>query len=179
MSNYFLDFDWLKANHEMIHYFGLGFIQLKIDKTFRMHFYTNRLPAIVPEEDVHNHRYDFSSKVLKGKLIQEFFAITDDDTHILEKESCKEGVEAEGGGKPCGLQRLCVQHLHAPSHYFIHHGAFHKVQSDDCITLLERGDYQKELAEVVRLKNGQKVCPFSQKVPEEQLWEIVKDMLTL
>jgi len=29
----FLDIDWLVKNHELIHYFGLGFIQLKLNQS--------------------------------------------------------------------------------------------------------------------------------------------------
>jgi hypothetical protein len=46
----------LKEKCKMIHYFGLGFIQIKIDDTYRLHFYTNKLPKILHEEEVHNYR---------------------------------------------------------------------------------------------------------------------------
>ncbi len=174
----YLDVKWLKANHQMIHYFGLGFIQLKIDQKHRMHFYTGELPAIVSEEDIHNHRYDFTSRVLMGVLEQEFFAITDGDTHVLEKESCKEGVCADTDGKTCGVTLLTTQITHGPrSSYTVDHRTFHRVRGTNCITLLERGEYKKELAEVVRPVGGPKVCPFSLKVPESELWDIVEDML--
>lgn len=40
-----LNLAWLKANHRTIHYFGLGFIQLKLDESRRMHFY---VPSLKP-----------------------------------------------------------------------------------------------------------------------------------
>lgn len=34
-----MNIDWLKANSTMIHYFGLGFIQVKLGDLDRVHFY--------------------------------------------------------------------------------------------------------------------------------------------
>lgn len=35
----YLDTDFLRKNHQLIHFFGLGFVQLKLDANLRMHFY--------------------------------------------------------------------------------------------------------------------------------------------
>lgn len=160
----FKDINWLKANHQMIHYFGLGFIQLKIDNTYRMHFYTESLPAIVSQEDVHNHRYSFFSEIVKGKLLQELYQITDGDTHIKEQETCKAGIGADGMGVKCGLKETSRHRYFAGSRYWLNHDTFHRVWSANAITLLTRGEIEKELAEVVRPVNAPKICPFSKKV---------------
>lgn len=173
----YLNIDWLKQNHQMIHYFGLGFIQLKIDDRCRMHFYTPELPPIVSEEDVHNHRYNFDSKILKGEFTQELFHVIEGNSHIREHESCKEGVEAATVGTPCGIILASAHTYFTGSSYFINHKTFHRVIAKNCITLLNRGSYKKDMAEVIRLVDAKKICPFSQKVEEEQLWEIVERML--
>src|SRR5271168_5571627 len=52
------------------YWFGLGFIQLKLSDTERMHFWLPEIPH--PErEEIHNHRYDFTSTVLAGHLMHE------------------------------------------------------------------------------------------------------------
>jgi hypothetical protein len=176
MNNY-LDIDWLKANHQMVHYFGLGFIQLKMNHQDRLHFYTSELPPTVPEEDVHNHRYCFTSTILKGYFRQELFRVVEGDTHLREQETCKEGVCAGSTPVSCSLL-LASSHLYAVGgQYFIDHDTFHRVEAQNCITLLIRGEYKKELAEVIRLRGQVKVCPFSQKVPTERLWEIIESMV--
>lgn len=174
-----LTLDWLKANCEMIHYFGLGFIQLKLDKTQRLHFYTKHLPPIVPEEDVHNHRYDFNSKIMSGTLVQEIFEVIPGETHTIEEESCQVGVKVESTAKPCKLRLASMHTYHKNSEYFISHETFHRVSYiDHCITLLARSGYKKNLAQVIRPVGQEHVCPFSQKVPEERLWEIVEEMVS-
>lgn len=86
------DLDYLKSHCTLIHYFGLGFVQLKLRDGRRMHFYTESLPAIVGDDDVHNHRYDFTSQVLSGYLVQHIYRVVPGDTHTLEQESCKKKV---------------------------------------------------------------------------------------
>jgi hypothetical protein len=175
-----LKIDWLKENCQMIHYFGLGFIQVKLKDGRRMHFYTEALPPITPEEDIHNHRYDFTSKILSGDFQQELFHIVEGDTHLREQETCKEGVCADAPATPCSIA-LASRHIyHAGCQYFISHETFHRVKSlYQTITLIERSDYKKKLAEVIRPVGSQKVCPFSQKVKEEELWDIIHWMLVL
>jgi hypothetical protein len=172
----YLDASWLKANHKMLHYFGLGFIQLKIDDERRMHFYTPELPPIVPEEDVHNHRYDFSSTIVKGEFHQELFNLMDGDTHIIEQESCQEGQHT-AGGQPCAIMLASRHSYPIGSRYWLSHTMLHRVQAENCVTFLERSPYAKPLADVVRPKGAFKVCPFSQKIEVEQLWAIVEKML--
>lgn len=169
--------DWLKKNHQMIHYFGLGFVQLKIDEQFRIHFYTPELPPITPDEDIHNHRYDFESYILKGKFQQELFHVAVGNTHVCEEESCKEGIHSKSEGKTCGIALAGRHQYQAGSSYWLSHATFHRVKADNCVTLLKRSDYKKELAEVIRPVEGSKVCPFSQKIEDEKLWTIVDKMI--
>jgi hypothetical protein len=170
-------YDWLKDNCQKIHYFGLGFIQLKVNKHLRLHFYTACMPPIVPEEDIHNHRYDFTSWIIRGALTQEFFTLIPGDTHVKEEESCQEGVKPDSKPEPCSVKLSAKQTMREGSEYFIDHDTFHRVKSDHCITMIERTDYKKPLAQVVRPVGETPVCPFSQKIEEEVLWRIVRDMI--
>src|SRR6185437_9028781 len=134
--------DWLRDNSELVHYFGLGFIQLKLNKEYRLHFYTPELPPIVPEEDVHNHRYDFTSMVLKGIFAQEVYEVlSNENTHIMEEESCNPDVKCESAGIPCGVKLASRQTYYPGSKYWIDHDIFHRVVNEgECITLLRRTD---------------------------------------
>lgn len=178
-----IDIDWLKNNHTLIHYFGLGFIQIKINQNYRLHFYTEKLPKIVDEEEVHNHRYSFTSKILYGKLIQRVYTITETDEantlYTLEEESCNKEKPLHRDKRYCSLHEMGMQMFIAQSKYNIHHSVFHKIDAHDTITLIKRGEYMKENAEVIRHKDANKICPFSQVVDEKLLWNIVEEMLTV
>jgi hypothetical protein len=169
-----IDLEWLKKNHQMIHYFGLGFIQLKITDRFRLHFYSDKLPPIVDEDEVHNHRYGFKSTILLGELSQEVFNLTSGETHTVEQDNCQEGFKMEKPPQPCGIQFIHSSTYATGSSYVLTHEVFHRVKtSKNCITLLDRLPYQKDLADIVRKKDSGKVCPFSQKITESDLLNIV------
>lgn len=177
----YLDIDWIKKHCEMIHYFGLGFIQVKLTShgtsiRRRMHFYHWKLPPITDGEEVHNHRYNFCSTILRGNFSQELYQIVEGDSHLLEKESCKAGVEINEPGKPCGIASISSQVFSAGSSYCIDHKTFHKVQSRYAVTMLTLGEVEKDFAEVVRPRMAEKVCPFSKNMPEGELWEFVEKM---
>lgn len=178
----YTDIDWLKGHHSMIHYFGLGFIQLKLDETERMHFYIPGLEPIVPEEDVHNHRYDFQSTILRGQLTQELWTprLSTSGTHVIEEVTCEEGMEGTRSPGHFILEMDSSHTYREGSSYMISHRQFHKVRPgpEGCVTLLERSGYKKNLAQIVKPTNGESVCPFSRKIPEEELWELVRKALS-
>lgn len=170
--------DSLQKQCTMIHYFGLGFIQIKLGKQHRIHFYTELLPPIIDEEEVHNHRYDFTSKILYGELNQEIFSVAPGDTHLLVDESCTEGlVPQEEKSTLCTIQKTESHHFVRGSEYFIDHNVFHRIKAKNAVTFLTRTDYKKQYAQVIREKDAPKVCPFSEKISEEKLWGIVESIL--
>jgi hypothetical protein len=172
-----LQIDWLKNNHLMVHYFGLGFIQLKLSNEKRLHFYTQELPQIVSGEEIHSHRYNFTSEILCGEMVQEMFAVGVGDTHLIEEESCKPDVDLGDTGGYCAATPLSKHISGKGSSYWIHHTAFHRVAATDCVTLVTRSNIQQQMAQVVRPVGGEKVCPFSKKVDEKDLWAIIDSML--
>ena len=168
---------WLQDNCKLIHYFGLGFIQLKLSPEYRLHFYTSKLAPIVPDEDIHDHRYPFNSYILKGTLTQAIYEMIDGNKYVLEYESCQEGQPSELI-RECDFKLLTLSVYSKDSTYFITDTTFHQVYSDHAITLISRPEgYWKSRARVAHIKDAPKVCPFSKKVPEKELWDIVKEML--
>lgn len=173
-----LDIDWLKKNHQMIHYFGLGFIQLKVTDTIRLHFYTVELPKIVDDEEIHNHRYSFTSRIMKGSMYNYLYEVVPGLGYEKVPETCNPNIEVPDDVKKeaCTFRYCGYQLMTKGSQYCIEHHQFHKVKATHCITLLIRGPYEKQYAEVIRPFGAKAVCPFSVKLPETRLWEVVDSM---
>jgi hypothetical protein len=172
-----LDISYLKNNAQVIQYFGLGFIQIKLNDFERVHVYTKELPAIIDIEDIHNHRYSFTSYILSGSFVQEIFEIVEGDTYVLRNESCSEGNNLENKGETCGI-RFNNKHIYKKGdQYTVDKDTFHRVFSHDAITYLVREKPSKEFAQVVTKQDSPHVCPFSKKVPENELWSIVEKSL--
>lgn len=172
-----LTIDMMKACSPSIHYFGLGFIQIKVSSAVRFHFYVPELPAIT--EDLHDHRYPFESRILAGSLKQELWTITSGMTHFLERETCKPGKPNKGHGVPCGVKLIMASEHGVGTTYRITAEAIHRVLPSEAITMVTRdlSGPLSETARVVRSIMAHKVCPFSKKVPEEELWSLVEKTL--
>lgn len=170
-----LDYHWLKKNHQRLYYFGLGFIQLKINEKYRLHFYTNKLDSNT--DSIHNHRYDFKSKILKGSFNNKIFSLTKNNTHIIENESCNENIKAPKNTKKCGIKLISDKNYKMGEDYFMHYKDLHQVHSIYAITLLERSEYKQEYAQIVSSIGIKSNCPFAIKINEDKLWKIIKEMI--
>lgn len=172
----------LKKRCTKIHYFGLGFIQIKLGDRQRLHVYTKELPPIVNEEEIHDHRYDFRSLVLHGNFHQELFIRTKGSEYVEEYETCteiKEFSTDRGDDKQSNYNVIKTgeQWFSTGSSYYISSDCLHRVSSDEAITLLSRGGYTKTRACVLRKNTDTKICPFSKRIDEDTLWSIVETVL--
>ena len=170
-----IDIDWLKKNNEMIHFFGLGFIQLKINKKHRLHFYHPELPPFV--ESPHNHRYDFLSKTFKGSITHTFYELTSGNDWICYDENCQKENKVDPNEFSTGVKLVEEKTISTGQEIFLDHKRFHTVKADNCITFLTRSDYKQDLAQVLLNKKDQKICPFEKQIPEKELWDLVRSMI--
>jgi|GEM_PF-3464058 len=174
-----ITFETLRANCTSIHFFGLGFIQIKLGEFERVHVYHPALPAFVDEP--HDHRYDFESTVLLGELVNTRyqFAVTRDDCPTefeMGETSCNKERPAKATKASVMLLGKSRAVVPAGESYVMGRDEFHTIATSPlCITHLRRSVPVKENACVVRRIGEAPVCPFSQIVSETQLWEYVHD----
>lgn len=197
-----LNVDWLKKHHYQAHFFGLGFVQVKIDQQTRIHFYHPELPAFT--ENPHNHRYWFKSTVKRGELKnviwrspgwnereqaeeREIIQRYSGTQYSIEAESCAApGTDLSDRGEPPQTNkglflRAAEFSVNAGSSYYINEQEFHQVfpnfEKGPCVTLVERGPVLHPYALVLRQPGEDAVCPFSKTLSEDELWQIVKESL--
>ncbi len=171
------DLDLYSLRGCKLHYFGLGFIQIKLNDTERLHFYDPRLPGITGLEEVHDHRYGFISYILKGSLTNRLYGLNLSDTHVVSSVSCDPQVSAPLDSRRTGLVEYAVHTYTEGQSYVMTADMYHRVEAVSCISYLTRTHKTKEFARVIRPERAPVVCPFSKQVPEEELWEIVGEML--
>jgi len=176
----FLDIDFLKNNHELIHFFGLGFVQIKIDKNLRLHFYHPELQPIIHEEEIHNHRYDFISTVLAGKLTQEIFEIHagESDFYMVE-ENCKAEKIIMPDKIPVIVKPISIQHFKKGESYTSLTNQFHRVVTDFAITRSYRGESNSVNALFIKNKNVIEGASISKKLTLDECWAIVESCIHL
>lgn len=176
-SNY-QDINWLKRHCQMIHAFGLGFIQLKLNDRYRLHFYTKNTAITSQPEEVHNHRYNFKSKILKGSLTNTVFDVVAGYDYQAVEESCRRDYKVVSQPVVCSIAESLSFTLKVGSHYKMNHMTYHKVSSDRAITLLTRDALVKPTATVIHHRDKELICPFSANLPVSDLWEIVYSEIT-
>jgi hypothetical protein len=173
----------LQNRAEMAHFFGLGFIQVKVSPSQRYHFYHQDLPSFV--DNPHDHRYDFVSKVLKGCLKTTVWQEGIDGIEgslsyqcAVEFSACTPEGQAEvPEGRDSYVVKRAVFETHAPSTYFFPHDWHHQVDPDfnvgSCITKVTKlTEHLKDFAKVFIL--NREACPYSKKLNEAELWNYVE-----
>jgi hypothetical protein len=168
---------WFKEAALQAHYFGLGFIQIKVSESERWHFYTDALPGVVGEEEVHNHRYPFISQVMSGELRSDIWLEERGNTHELYNVSCKPG-ETQELVRQCSIRHAMQVGLTRGGSYWLDLNTFHQVSSNHAITRLTRATSEhRTRAQVIRLLGRPAVCPFSSSLSVEELWPVVERSL--
>lgn len=177
-----ITFDYLYKNHKIIHSFGLGFIQIKLDEKNRVHIYHPQLIKTSTEEEIHNHRYGFKSHVMTGTLVNHLYSVNEDHNggFVLFNESCNPKIESPKEKKVVNCSFQGSFQSKSGTQYELSHKTFHKVEAlnkDLVITWLERGEILSPYAQVVVKKGEENKCPFSVNLPTETLWSMVKESL--
>lgn len=171
------DVSYLREACYAIHAFGLGFIQIKLTPEYRIHLYSNAVRQTTEPEDVHDHRYGFTSTVMQGSITNDLFHVTSDvnGEFNLSEVTCKPGAAGEGRALfDCSLSHVASFTLGTGCRYTLAANAFHRVSAaDGTITFLHREPPSKEVARVARRKTQELVCPFSANTfSEDELWAI-------
>lgn len=175
------DLKSLKAIGEP-HYFGLGFIQFKINQTERLHFYHPEIMPILDEEEIHNHRYEFESTVLKGSLFNEIYTFERlcFADYGLYEVSCK---KEDAGKEPHMLydgipEFICSFEVSKGNKYKLSTQSFHRIKyHEPTITHLKRGNIVSDYARIIKKQDAPTVCPFSKQMEQEEIWNIIEQIL--
>lgn len=185
-----LTLDDLRKRHTMIHYFGLGFVQVKMGPSYRCHFYHPSVPAFV--DGPHDHRYSFTSTVHRGSIRNTIYEEASDEFCNLRgkmiPESCREGVPPSDDVRDVRLKIVSSFITYEGSAYYLKHDTLHSIEplalDGKVITSLMRNDVVKTHARVFRpekeISGNEKlgvICPFSKKMSDDDLWAIVADCL--
>ncbi len=174
----YLDINALRQSGRTPKWFGLGFIQLKLSETHRMHFWH---PDLKPyddnfENEFHDHRYPFESNVLVGEITNEIATAAHS---MIATDTVMKQVCCSGGGSEfishIHIQQLCRFATSAGHSYSVHENTFHRTFAERCVTLQIRGDTVKDKARV--LSSKQSLNPFDDTMDENILWECIADLL--
>ncbi|MBL4835771.1 MAG: hypothetical protein JKY26_17610 [Pseudomonas sp.] len=167
---------------------GLGFIQVQLEADQRLHVWHPELPrrSCFEHSAIHNHRFNFVSKVLVGTQINIDYAVTKDPdgSHI---RYLHEGPRTANGGRPwvndgfVHINQVRINDIPAGSEYFIWAHHFHRTEpggSGKVATLMKKCGESDNGAHSLCLAGYEPDADFDRfQWSEQQLWEVVQDVL--
>ena len=168
--------DELRALGGKPHYMGLGVVKYMFRKDRAYHFYSELAPAIV--EDIHEHRFGFTSKVIKGIMKNYIYDVDGQDpksTLQVERGECHAGAERVIEVPNANIIELCTFTTVEGESYHIAYNTLHRVESitPKVITLLAKEPRVQNNPRFVTDAANPSVCAFSQPKSEKECWEII------
>jgi len=176
----YLNIDWLRETGAEPSWFGLGFIQLKLNSVERMHFWHPSLTPDVTEEEIHDHRYNFTSTILKGEMHHETwnFIPSAFGSWVMCEVSCDPAEPVVDPRQITGGAVLTGTYwFREGSRYMFPKGEFHRTKTEQCVSLLRREEPEAPFARVIRRKHDPEICPFSNPKDPEYLWGVIAELL--
>lgn len=176
----YLDIDVLRSLGAEPKWFGLGFIQMKISDSRRLHFYSEHHTSQMPEEEIHNHRYRFTSVILKGSLENQLYSVKENPSgdYVRVDVSCDPANPIESTPVSVEVERISTTKMPKGASYSVLADVYHRVRAvENTVTHLHRGRVEKQFAQVVRPSASEMMCPFETTMTTDQCWEIIRDVL--
>lgn len=169
----------LRASGAVPHWFGLGFIQLRLNERQRMQFWH---PAFLgtAEGEVHSHPFSFCSQVVVGELTHETWRFEPDEDGDARRTPAPCCGGCAGAAMPATTGKLTLSGrytLAAGSKFFFTAADFHRMVSRRAVALLCRGLTEDRPACVVRPINQDP--PYRPCAPKgtAECWDIIEDLL--
>ncbi len=170
--------DQLRALDGRPHYMGLGCVKY----VFRggsqaYHFYCDKAEILV--EDIHEHRFGFTSTVKKGTLknyIYEVHGTDPESTLQVERGECTAGAERIVEVANANVVEICTFITEPGQSYTLQQTTLHRIEciSPKVVTLINRQPMVEQTPRFITDAANPSVCAFSKPKSVDQCWEIIE-----
>lgn len=169
---------------------GLGFIQVQLDESRRLHVWHPELPrrACIDHSSIHDHRFDFTSLVITGELDNVVFMESASDTGLYQTY-LHEGARSPNGGRPwepdgrIDLRPIGTQHVKEGQVYrmpaYKYHLSIPGIGGRVATVMTKTAEYPQG-AHSTCLVGVEPDRDFNRfQLTEDQLWEVVMDVVCI
>lgn len=172
--------DQLRALGGKPHYMGLGCVKYVFKhsgQSCAYHFYSDKAEILV--EDIHEHRFGFTSTVKKGILKNYIYDVhgTDPESTLqVERGECKSGAERVVEVANANVVELCTFVTEPEQSYHLHQTTLHRIEclTPKVITMIRREPMIETMPRFITDTAKPSVCAFSQPKPVKECWEIIE-----
>ena len=170
--------DQLRALGGRPHYMGLGCVKY----VFRggsqaYHFYSDKAEILV--EDIHEHRFAFTSTVKKGTLKNYIYDVhgTDPDSTLqVERGECRPDAERVVEVANASIVELCTFVTAPGQSYHLDQTTLHRIEclTPKVVTLINREPMIETKPRFIVDTANPSVCAFSKPKSEKECWELIE-----
>lgn len=170
--------DQLRALNGRPHYMGLGCVKYVFRQSSQAyHFYSDKAEILV--EDIHEHRFGFTSKVIKGELKNYIYDVHSSDpesTLQVERGECKPGAERIVEVANANVVELCTFVTSPGQTYSLHQTTLHRIEcvTPKVITVINREPMTELMPRFIIDTANPSVCAFSEPKSVKECWEIIE-----
>lgn len=163
-------------------YNGIGMIRLRVSETQAYLFYSDRSEPYV--NDIHDHRYSFSSAILKGSLRTDVFKFTESDkyTDLNVVRRYWDDREPEITAPNINLYKVCTFDAVEGETYNIDYRMFHHVTklTPKLITCMTTQPlpWPVEANQFIESKSEPSAAITDKEMSRERCWEVIEYTLT-
>lgn len=178
-----IDIKWLKKNTTRPPiWFGIGCYQLYLPDNSRIHFWHEDHPInIGNENEAHNHRYNFQSKVLKGTMINEIWEPSYEllGEWAIWNVSCDPRDENESYFKNYVNVETKQSTYYENDEYTMESKEFHRSLPQGMTITHFKRQYttNSNYAEVIMPKKKLPKCPFQNSLSQRKIWQHIKEVI--
>lgn len=170
--------DELRKLGGLAKYNGTGVVKLHVGRTQIYRFYSDMATTV--SEDIHEHRCNFTSTVLKGVLKNYIYDVAGQDpASILEivRSKCEANAEKIIEVPNAVLIEQCNFTTMPGESYYLAYNVLHQIErvTPKVVTLMQKEPNVQEAARIVMDTSiTEYVCPISVKKSEKECWEIIE-----
>jgi len=177
-----ISIDELRKRATYVHYLGLGVIKCRIGKYESYHFYSDRSPVLVNQ--IHDHRFGFTSTILKGVLKNTIYIIDGQDPESVlqvERGECKKEADREILVTNANMKELTNFTSCAGESYYIAYDTLHQIEvvTPALVTHLKKEPFSQIAPRFVVDTSVPHICAMSQPKTRNECWEIIEYTLAL
>lgn len=174
--------DELRKLNGQAHYMGLGVIKYNFgDDWSAYHFYSDQIPILV--DDIHDHRYSFTSTIKKGILktyIYDIHPVDQYTDHKFVGRLCSPESQPEVIHENINLIETANFTTIEGNSYSIDYRTLHRVElvTKHVITYIhDKSPMEQKMPHFITDKRNEEVCAFSHRMNKKQCWDLIEYIL--
>jgi hypothetical protein len=163
------------------HYMGLGVVKLPVSPRYAYHFYSDQAEIFC--DPIHEHRFNFTSTVVRGRFKNTLYTLFDDDPnspYVVEEGECGPDTEKNITMRNVRIHESASFVTSEGESYSLAYDTWHRVEclTNKVITFLDKQPFVHYMGRILQDSRNPLPCSFSRPKTVKNCWEIIEYTIT-